>query len=101
MNRIHDCRMPTRFWEKIKPSDDGCWIWTACKDDNGYPVYWYEKRNHRAYRVSYLMFVGSLFENMELTHKCKKLDCVNPDHLEQKTYKQIALERLRHKNENS
>lgn len=66
----------------IPEPNTGCWLWTACVDDDGYGVTNIGYRKLGAHRASYEAFVGPIPEGLTLDHKCRVRSCVNPDHLE-------------------
>jgi len=72
-----------RFWSKVqKIEGDKCWVWTACKDPNGYGRFRLpDGRTALAHRVAYLLEKGEIPDGMELDHKCNNPTCVNPSHL--------------------
>lgn len=76
--------MLDRFSMKFDVQDDGCWIWSAGKDRDGYGRFWVAERKNNvcAHRFAYQQAVGDLPDEMELDHLCRNPSCVNPDHLE-------------------
>jgi len=75
-NRIY-ADAPTRFMAKVEKTD-GCWLWTAHKNRQGYGAF----DRVMAHRWSYNHFVGPIPEDLVLDHLCRNRACVNPDHLE-------------------
>jgi len=78
-----------RFSEKIKLSDEGCWLWTTCIQARGYGIFWDGRKKVYAHRWAYEHFRGPLPSpawkdgtRMELDHLCRNRRCVNPRHLE-------------------
>ena len=69
-----------RFAEKVKlgARSKDCWEWTARRDRNGYGVLKSGRKNRRAHRISYEMFVGPIPEWLQLDHLCRVRHCVNP-----------------------
>lgn len=62
--------------------ENGCWEWVGFVSKTGYA---YTSRNRKkviAHREVYEKFRGPIPEGMTIDHKCRKRDCVNPDHLE-------------------
>jgi hypothetical protein len=93
-----DAKLVARFWAKVdKNGPGGCWIWTGAKDGRGYGMFHIglPKITRRAHRVS-LMIAGLEVPDWErdapakplvVDHICKRLACVNPDHLRLVTQK--------------
>jgi hypothetical protein len=74
-------RHPARFWEKVRKTD-GCWEWTAHRNQYGYGTYRLLNRQHMAHRVAYELLVGPIPDGLEIDHLCRNRGCVNPDHME-------------------
>lgn len=75
-----------RFWSKVEksPEPDGCWLWVAAKQPNGYGKFWMAetKRLKSAHHVAWQMNCGQWPpDDMQLLHKCDVRNCVRPDHL--------------------
>ena len=69
-----------RFLAKVAaPDENGCTLWTACVDRDGYGQFWYSGRNVKAHRYS----AGMLDWPPEIVtrHTCHTPACVNPEHL--------------------
>lgn len=85
---LTDDRGITRFTEKFKVSEAGCWEWIAALDPNGYGRFGMpgatraDWRMKLAHRVSYETFAGPIPEGLDLDHLCRNRSCVNPEHLE-------------------
>jgi hypothetical protein len=77
-----------RFYTKVDKTTtpNGCWIWTASKDDKGYGNYGCpensKNKKYRAHRFSYLISKGPIPEDLVVRHKCDNPSCVRPEHLE-------------------
>jgi HNH endonuclease len=76
-----------RFDSKFIHSN-GCWLWTAGKDPDGYGVFWLNGRTVRAHRVAYTNTVGPIPEGLTLDHSCRVRHCVNPAHLSPATFEE-------------
>lgn len=69
-----------RFEEKFVKTD-GCWIWNAATDRNGYGVFSYNGKRETSSRISYIFYKGSISNGLHVLHTCDNPSCVNPDHL--------------------
>jgi hypothetical protein len=78
-----------RFLSYVK-KDDGCWRWTGSKSCTGYCNVFYHGRVWLAHRASLIIFgkVKELTPGLQVSHSCRNRDCVNPDHLSEKTRSQ-------------
>lgn len=92
---LAECRkrgwLPTRFWEKVQVSDNGCWTWTAAKSVDGYGHFKFDGRTCIASRLVYLCVVGEIPAGYEVDHLCRQRSCVNPSHLEAVTHRVNSL----------
>lgn len=78
--------------------DTSCTDWTGGKDQDSYPMFWYNGRTERASRALWKIVYGEIPEGLIVRHKCDNPTCLNLDHLELGTPKentQDALERGR------
>ena len=72
----------TRFLSKVgDPGEDGCWLWTAFRNPDGYGMFWLAGGMRLAHRVAYELFIGEIPAGYIAHHKCETPACVNPDHL--------------------
>ena len=69
-----------RFWDKVEKTD-GCWIWRACRDKDGYGFFGLEGKNEHAHRVSWMLTHGPIPDGAHVCHTCDNPPCVRPDHL--------------------
>jgi hypothetical protein len=75
-----------RFLSKIDKQENGCWIWTAYKDKDGYGSIQIDKLNKiRSHRFSYCYYnninYNILTKDECILHRCDRPSCVNPEHL--------------------
>jgi hypothetical protein len=76
-----------RFWEKVQKSD-GCWEWTAYRNQDGYGQFSaVGRRVIGAHRFAYELLVGEIPDGLHLDHLCRNPACVRPEHLEPVTPK--------------
>jgi hypothetical protein len=75
-------RILERFMAKVDKQENGCWLWTAATDRQGYGHFSFKRRLSRAHRVAYELLVGPIPDGLILDHLCRNPSCVNPTHLE-------------------
>lgn len=86
-----------RFCSKFTVNEDGCWIWTASKNKQGYGKYRYKDKMLRAHRYAYEIFRDKVPPGFDLAHyrmdegpehaPCSRA-CVNPAHLRPMPHKE-------------
>lgn len=69
-----------RFWPKVHITE-GCWIWRAHLNRDGYGVIKHEGKMAKAHRISFMLLVGDIPKGMQIDHICHNRRCVNPGHL--------------------
>ena len=65
-----------------------CTIWSGGKDQDGYPMFWYEGKTERASRALWKLIYGYIPEGLIIRHKCDNPACLNILHLELGTHKE-------------
>lgn len=77
--------LPSRFADKISVTQCGewlCWLWTACKDKDGYGSYQLNThKKAKPHRYAYEMLVRKL-GRLHAHHRCPNKHCCNPDHIQ-------------------
>jgi hypothetical protein len=76
-----------------------CWEWQASLNDLGYgqSVGGGKDGSHgKAYRASYMAFVGPVPNRLHLDHLCSNHPCVNPEHLEPVTQRENVQRAVAH-----
>lgn len=84
-----DATPEDRFWASITRTDD-CWKWTELLNDGGYGLIRVGRKNVRAHRFAWELLVGDIPKGMQIDHRCRNRECVNPKHLRLATNKQNA-----------
>lgn len=88
-----------RFWDKVQIDPDnlnGCWLWTACKDRQGYGFYGLDGKNMRPHKLVFEAYGGQLSEDRPIVmHLCNNSSCVNPKHLSSGTHSENIRESVR------
>ena len=79
-----------RFWSKVDKSD-GCWVWTAWNNGQGYGRFSGGRGATYAHRFSYELARDAIPDGLQLDHLCRNRGCVNPAHLEPVTNRENAL----------
>jgi len=68
--------------ENYEPvTESGCWIWMGSTTQKGYGDIKYDKKHHRAHRLSYELHNGAIEDGLMVCHSCDTPSCINPEHL--------------------
>jgi hypothetical protein len=61
---------------------DACIEWPRSRDVDGYTKTYYEGKQIRTHRASYMAFKGEIPDGLHIDHLCRNRACANPQHLE-------------------
>ena len=75
---LNDTRLPRRFWDRVQPTLEGCWIWLGKLTSDGYGVF----ERTTAHRYAYQRLVGEFARQLSCDHLCFERSCVNPEHVD-------------------
>ena len=68
-----------------------CWLWQGYLVGKGYGGFKQHHYMYLAHRVSYEVFVERIPDGLVIDHLCRRLNCINPDHLEPVTSRENTL----------
>ena len=80
-----------RFWEKVVNGPNGCWNWSGPTQANGYCQFKLGGGGVLVHRHAYETMVGPLVDGLTIDHLCRNRICVNPQHLEQVSYRENVM----------
>ncbi len=83
----------TRFYSKIKPLENGCWMWSGCLAKTGYGQFHIrDGLTGLSHRIAWeLHHRREIPDGLCLDHLCRVRSCVNPEHLELVTHRTNIL----------
>ncbi len=81
---------PNNIWKFIKFQLKGKkhWLWLGHIDTDGYGTIRFNNKAYKAHNFVWLYLVGEIPKELQMDHKCRLRNCVNPDHLEPVTPKE-------------
>ena len=69
-----------RFWSKVHETN-GCWVWLASTNSDGYGLFWIGTRIEHSHRMAWVFTNGPIPTRMCVLHRCDNPSCCNPEHL--------------------
>lgn len=82
---VNHPRLPSLLWDFMSrvdnaPTERGCRLWLD-SDADRYGSFKFEGQVLAAHRVSYVLFVGPILDDLHVLHRCDVPKCVHPMHL--------------------
>ena len=60
---------------------NGCTTWSGGRDQEGYPLFWWQGATKRASRVLWELLYGEIPSDMVIRHTCDNPECLRSGHL--------------------
>ena len=76
-----------RLMSRLVPGENGCLLWTAGKDWDGYGIGWLNGKQGRVTRLLWEKEHGPIPPGMQVCHTCESLSCCAVSHLVLKAHK--------------
>ena len=67
--------------DRVDISDNGCWMWNACRGASGYGRVCVDGFQSQAHRVVFAFYNGDIPDRHVVRHSCDTPACCNPEHL--------------------
>lgn len=89
----HERTVEDRFWPNVAKTN-ACWLWTGAVSKQGYGQFTFRGKKTSAHRVSFWLATGVYHEGrgFHIHHVCHNPSCVNPNHLQEVSAKEHAIE---------
>lgn len=65
---------------RVDPATE-CWVWIAAIHTSGYGIFRLGDECIGSHRAAWILFKGSIPDEMDVLHRCDTPPCVNPEHL--------------------
>ena len=82
-------KLPQKYRDRIiVEAETACWLWQKNINKAGYGHYQpsFRGKTYRAHRLIFELVKGHIPDGLEIDHKCRVKNCVNPEHLELVTH---------------
>ncbi|WP_275463353.1 HNH endonuclease signature motif containing protein [Streptomyces noursei] len=83
-------------WSLRRHCPGSCHLWTGATNERGYGAVWINGRTVKAHRYAYEQANGPIPAGLEIDHRCRRRECVNPDHLDAVTHRVNILRSTNH-----
>ena len=78
--------------ERYEVDEQGCWLWTAATDQDGYGVFRLSGKDFKAHRHFFEHHTSTRIPpGMVIDHLCNRKRCVNPSHMRVTTHRENLL----------
>lgn len=93
-----DFELTEKEWLRIVAQsewDGDCLLWKGCQQQRGYGVICFRNHCTTVHRIMLQSKLGrALGEGMESAHSCRNRNCINPDHLTEKSPRDNQADRI-------